>query len=223
MESVRVLSLHACARRGSIRRRTSNIFLYFVSIEFRRFVGGEMARFIETNVDLRRKYFAYTIIRRLRRRYYIARIQRTESYVSRQIYSLLFACPDRLMVDLNSTEFDAYNRFMRESVCPLRGWLSRFPRAAMPRSPILYVWCVRVCICMYVCLCVCACVCWCGWYEYHVLCPMCGSRGARCVIGMLSAAGSRVAHCYSLSDLLLLASSGLPARPLATRARSIPF
>lgn len=59
-------------------------------------------------------------------------------------------------------------------------------------------------------------------YVRRVLCPMCGSRGARCVVGMLSAAGSRVAHCYSLG-LAFACLSGLPSRPAVQLARSIPF
>lgn len=61
----------------------------------------------------------------------------------------------------------------------------------------------------------------CG-YVCCVLCPMCGSRGARCVVGMLSAAGSRVAHCYSLG-LAFACLSGLPSRPAVQLVRSIPF
>jgi len=111
-----------------------------------------------------------------------------------------------LIIDFNSTQFDAYNRFMRIRLSSRS--LSRFPRAAMPRSPILYVWRARVCARARMCG-------WCGWYEYRVLCPMCGSR---CVIGMLSAAGSRVAHCYSLG--LAFARLLRPSRAprLATRA-----
>lgn len=47
---------------------------------------------------------------------------------------------------------------------------------------------------------------------YAVYCARCVGRGARCVVGMLSATGSRVAHCYSLG-LAFACLPGLPARP----------
>lgn len=53
-----------------------------------------------------------------------------------------------------------------------------------------------------------------------VLCTMCGFAGPRCaVVGMLSAAGSRVAHCYS-SGLAFAASLPFLRRPARSFARS---
>lgn len=59
--------------------------------------------------------------------------------------------------------------------------------------------------------------------SWRVLYAMCGFAGPRCVVvGMLSAAGSRVAHCYS-SGLAFAASLPFLRSPPRLLARSIPF
>lgn len=120
------------------------------------------------------------------------------------------------LCDLNSTEFNAHNRFARihRSIHPLRLFSRWLSYGSQGRRCLA----IRHCTCsLFACVHARAC-----GYVCRVLCPMCGSRGARCVVGMLSAAGSRVAHCYSLG-LAFACLSGLPARPAVQLARSIPF